>query len=166
MRTPGHDFELAAGWLLTEGIVEDPEDITKLAYCLDRAVVEQQRYNIVTAHLKSRRAVDSSSRRNFYTSSACGVCGKASLDALELRGVWPVESSVTGISPECLLTLPAKLAAAQRQFQSTGGIHAAALFGTAGDIVCLREDVGRHNALDKVIGWPRCSAGFRCPNTS
>lgn len=153
MRTPGADFELAVGFLFAEGIVARREDVRRVTYCTDREVGAHQRYNIVTVELAGGVTPDLRAlERHFFVSSACGVCGKAALDQLERRGC----RGVTGgpqISPEVLYGLPERLRAAQGVFESTGGLHAAGLFSTTGDLVAVREDVGRHNALDKLVGW-------------
>ena len=150
MRTPGDDFELAAGFLFTEGVVTDPVAFGDVRYCRS---VEPQEYNVVTASLRDRAAFDSSSlTRNFYVTSSCGVCGKASLEAVEVMGCSPVAEGTLAIDESHVRALPAKLRAAQRVFDRTGGIHAAGLFDAAGEVTVVREDVGRHNAVDKVIG--------------
>ena len=151
MRTPGADFELAAGFLYGEGIVSSPEDIQKISYCVDADA--EQRYNIVNVELRGGRDYDPRSlERHFYTTSACGVCGKASLEQLELRGC-PVIPPGPRIPAEKIYALPEKLREAQGLFEATGGLHAAALFDASGELVTLREDVGRHNATDKLVGW-------------
>ena len=153
MRTPGADFELAAGFLYGEGIVSSQEDIRKISYCVDPDVDEEQRYNIVNVELRDTREYDLRPlERHFYTTSACGVCGKASLEQLELRGC-PVMPSGPEVSAEIINTLPEKLREAQGLFDATGGLHAAALFDNKGELFALREDVGRHNATDKLVGW-------------
>ena len=153
MRTPGNDFELAAGFLHNEGIVEGPSQVSGITYCVDADVDADQRYNIVNVGLRLARLPELATlERHFYTTSACGVCGKASLDAIELRDC-PVLPSGPKVSPSILTSLPEKLRAAQGLFEATGGLHAAGLFDAEGNLVCLREDVGRHNAVDKLIGW-------------
>jgi FdhD protein len=153
MRTPGADFELAAGFLYGEGIVSSPEDIKKISYCVDPEVDAEQQYNIVNVELRAGRKYDPRPlERHFYTTSACGVCGKASLEQLELRGC-PVIPPGPEIAAEKIYGLPQKLREAQGLFEATGGLHAAALFDAEGDLMALREDVGRHNATDKLIGW-------------
>jgi FdhD protein len=153
MRTPGADFELAAGFLHGEGVVHAYDDLREISYCIDRTIDEEQRYNIVNVDLAAPALPELATlERHFTTTSACGVCGKASLEALELRGVLPIESTVR-IRPEAIGRIPDLLRAAQGVFQKTGGLHAAALCDLAGDIVAVREDVGRHNAVDKVVGW-------------
>ena len=153
MRTPGADFELAAGFLYGEGIVDSTEDIQKISYCVDSDLDTEQRYNIVNVELRRGREFDLRPlERHFYTTSACGVCGKASLEQLELRGC-PVMPSGPEVSAEIINTLPEKLREAQGLFDVTGGLHAAALFDNKGELFALREDVGRHNATDKLVGW-------------
>jgi len=153
MRTPGADFELAAGFLYGEGIVSSPEEIKKISYCVDPDVDAEQQYNIVNVELRGGREYDLRPlERHFYTTSACGVCGKASLEQLELRGC-PVIPPGPEMAAEKIYALPEKLREAQGLFEATGGLHAAALFGAEGDLVALREDVGRHNATDKLLGW-------------
>jgi FdhD protein len=151
MRTPGADFELAAGFLYGEGVVSSPEDIKRISYCVD--VDAEQQYNIVNVELREGRAYDLRPlERHFYTSSACGVCGKASLEQLELRGC-PVIPPGPRMPAEKIYALPGQLREAQGLFEATGGLHAAALFDADGELVALKEDVGRHNATDKLVGW-------------
>jgi FdhD protein len=153
MRTPGADFELAAGFLYGEGIVSSPEDVKRISYCVDPDVDAEQQYNIVNVELREGRDYDLRTlERHFYTTSACGVCGKASLEQLELRGC-PVIGPGPEMAPEKIYGLPEKLREAQGLFEATGGLHAAALFDAEGELVALREDVGRHNATDKLVGW-------------
>jgi len=153
MRTPGADFELAAGFLYGEGIISSPEDVKKISYCVDPDLDAEQQYNIVNVELRGDKDYDLRSlERHFYTTSACGVCGKASLEQLELHGC-PVIPSGPEVSAEVVYSLPEKLREAQGLFEATGGLHAAALFDAEGELVALREDVGRHNATDKLVGW-------------
>ncbi len=153
MRTPGNDFELAAGFLHGEGIVTTAGQIRQLRYCTDPDIDPAQQYNIVTAELAAGVMPDLPGlERHFYTTSACGVCGKASLEALALRGC-PVLPGGPPVDAEVLYGLPERLRAAQGLFESTGGLHAAGLFSADGTLQCLREDVGRHNAVDKLVGW-------------
>jgi FdhD protein len=153
MRTPGADFELAAGFLYGEGIVSSPDDIRKISYCLDAGVDAGQRYNIVNVYLRGGCDYDLRPlERHFYTTSACGVCGKASLEQLELRGC-PVTTPGPVVATQTIYSLPGKLREAQGLFEATGGLHAAALFDAEGNLVALKEDVGRHNATDKLFGW-------------
>jgi len=152
MRTPGADFELAAGFLYSEGVISYREDIRRMSYCVDDSVDGEQRYNIVNVELRDGLIPDLQPlERHFYTSSACGVCGKASLEALRMRGC-PVIPLGLKVTPEIIYSLPDKLRAAQGIFTTTGGLHAAATFDAQGKLLNLREDVGRHNALDKLIG--------------
>jgi len=147
MRTPGGDFELAAGFLFTEGLI-GPGDVRRVAYC-DDLEDDEQRFNVVTVTLTRPFDADAV-HRNFYATSSCGVCGKAALDDVEIRCA-PVADGPT-ISADVLVGLPDKLRTAQRVFERTGGLHAAGLFGPDGRSISVREDVGRHNAVDKVIG--------------
>jgi FdhD protein len=153
MRTPGSDFELAAGFLYGEGIIDSPDDVQKISYCVDSDLDAEQRYNIVNVELRGGREYDLRPlERHFYTTSACGVCGKASLEQLDLRGC-AVMPAGPEIPAETINTLPEKLREAQGLFDATGGLHAAALFDDKGELLALREDVGRHNATDKLVGW-------------
>jgi FdhD protein len=153
MRTPGADFELAAGFLHGEGVVRSPKDVTAIAYSADPELEEDKRHNIVTVGLRDGVLPDFKAlERHFYTTSACGVCGKASLESLRLQGTPRIDPG-PGVAAEVLYGLPEKLQAEQGLFATTGGLHAAALFDTAGGLLALREDVGRHNALDKLLGW-------------
>ncbi len=152
MRTPGNDFELVAGFLFSESLVEERSEIESLTYCVDRGVAQEQRFNIVNAVIPARVRDLERLERHFTMSSACGVCGKAQLDALELRGIEPVQSDLR-VSKETILSLPEVLLQSQRVFAKTGGLHAAALFGARGNLQAVREDVGRHNAMDKLTGW-------------
>jgi len=153
MRTPGADFELAAGFLYGEGVLAEPQELRRITYCVDPEVDPEQRYNIVNVELRAAGLPELSSlERHFFTSSACGVCGKAGLEALHVRGC-SVAFGTPWLSPALVTSLPDKLRAAQSVFESTGGLHAAALFDREGELLALREDVGRHNAVDKLIGW-------------
>jgi FdhD protein len=153
MRTPGADFELAAGFLHGEGLIAGHGDILGMSYCADPDVDGEQRFNIVNVALAAHVLADLAPlERHFLTTSACGVCGKASLDALRIRSS-PIAGTGPLVAPEVLTALPAKLRAAQGLFEVTGGLHAAGLFDAAGDLVAIREDVGRHNAVDKLLGW-------------
>jgi FdhD protein len=152
MRTPGADFELTAGFLYSEGVVNSREDIDRISYCVDPDVDGEQRYNIVNVKLREGLSPDLQPlERHFFTTSACGVCGKANLEALRLRGC-PVIPDGPQVSAEVIYSLPEQLRSAQRVFSTTGGLHAAALFDTQGQLLSVREDVGRHNALDKLVG--------------
>ncbi len=151
MRTPGDDFELAAGFLHSEGIVRDRDELLALRYCTDEA--EEERYNIVNVHLRAT-ALPPLERleRHFAMTSACGVCGKAHLDALEVRCPAPPGPGPV-VAADVLEALPDRLREAQAVFGRTGGLHAAGLFTPDGELLAIREDVGRHNALDKLLGW-------------
>jgi len=147
MRTPGGDFELACGFLFTEGLIV-PGEVRRVAYC-DNLPGEEQRYNVVSVTLE--RPFDAERlRRNFYANSSCGVCGKAALEDIEVRcePVAPGPEVDLGL----LVSLPDRLREAQTVFERTGGLHAAGLFSPEGEALAVREDVGRHNAVDKVIG--------------
>lgn len=150
MRTPGDDFELAAGFLFTEGIVADRSVIGEIRYCTGE---EPQEYNIVSVSLEDPSSFEPALlNRNFYMTSSCGVCGKASLEAVELSVTEPVPGGDIHVSPAVIRSVPESLRAAQPVFERTGSIHSAALIRPDGEITLLREDVGRHNAVDKVIG--------------
>ncbi len=154
MRTPGSDIELAQGFLLTEGVITGRDDVATIRYCDDGAVTGANTYNVLDATLAPGVAApDVDVTRNFYTTSSCGVCGKASLDAVRLAGRFPPGADPAPVAAETLRAMPAQLRSAQRVFDSTGGLHAAALFGTDGTMLVAREDIGRHNAVDKAIGW-------------
>jgi len=153
MRTPGHDFELAAGFVLNERILRDPRAIAQISYCIDPAVDAEQRYNIVNVRIDADALPDMTRfERHFAMTSACGVCGRANLDELRDLGVEPLSDKLR-IQIERLYELPERMRAAQRIFASTGGLHAAALFDERGELQAVREDIGRHNALDKLVGW-------------
>lgn len=152
MRTPGADFDLTAGFLYSEGVVSDRKDIYRMSYCAEPNLYGEGRYNIVNVALKEGLQPNLQPlERHFFTTSACGVCGKTSIEALQLRGcsVIPVGMEVTA---EVIYSLPERLRSAQGIFAATGGLHAAGLFDAQGQLLRLREDVGRHNALDKLVG--------------
>jgi FdhD protein len=150
MRTPGNDFELAAGFLYGEGLLRGREDVAEISYCQSD---EPQTYNIVVVKLRSGTLFDPAAlSRNFYMSSSCGVCGKASLEAVEVRGCEQIPDEGLSVDRAILSGLPEKLRAQQDLFDRTGGIHAAGRFDEMGELVSVREDVGRHNAVDKVVG--------------
>ncbi|TVT53531.1 formate dehydrogenase accessory sulfurtransferase FdhD [Amycolatopsis rhizosphaerae] len=154
MRTPGHDVELAHGFLLSEGVIGAPEDVFAARYC--DGVDDQGRntYNVLDLTLAEGVAPpETGVERNFYTTSSCGVCGKAALDAVKLKTRFPPGAAGFSVTPEVLSALPDALRERQRVFASTGGLHAAGLFRTDGSLLAVREDVGRHNAVDKVLGW-------------
>ncbi|HLJ60419.1 MAG TPA: formate dehydrogenase accessory sulfurtransferase FdhD [bacterium] len=153
MRTPGHDFELAAGFLFTEGVVRASEDVKTISYCTDARLDGDQQYNIVSVFLRPGATFDADRvTRNFYTTSSCGVCGKGSIDAIHVRGVAPVRDNGFAVDGRSLRTIATRLRDAQALFAKTGGLHAAAAFDASGHLVALREDVGRHNAVDKLVG--------------
>src|SRR3954468_1726534 len=145
MRTPGHDLELAVGFLFTEGIITERKQVASLAAC--------GAGNVARVSLRPGTDVDLSRlERHFYTASSCGVCGKASLEAVHVRPRYQCPVGQPVVDPAVIRRLPETLRAAQEVFDQTGGLHAAALFDISGKMMCLREDVGRHNALDKLIG--------------
>ncbi|HEY5932741.1 MAG TPA: formate dehydrogenase accessory sulfurtransferase FdhD [Nitrospira sp.] len=149
MRTPGHDLELAAGFLLTEGVITSAEHIVALR----QVTTANHKRNVVRVDLvRGVRANSAALRRNFLTSSSCGLCGKASIDAVRVRGIVRPNPDLR-VTPEILCVLPVALRSSQALFGRTGGLHAAGLFDTTGKLIALREDVGRHNAVDKLIGW-------------
>jgi FdhD protein len=152
MRTPGYDLDLAIGFLLTEGIIARDEDVFTAQLCAGDN--EPNTYNVVDVALAAHVAppqVDPT--RNFYTTSSCGVCGKASIDAVRTKSAYDIAVDPMTVDATVLASLPDALRTAQRTFAATGGLHAAGLFTSAGDLLVAREDVGRHNAVDKVIGW-------------
>jgi FdhD protein len=152
MRTPGHDIDLALGFLLTEGIITGNTDVRTAQLCAGDT--EPNTYNVVDVTLAAHvPPPDTDPTRNFYTTSSCGVCGKASIDAVRTRSVHPVADDTVAVAAGTLVKLPDLLRSAQQTFASTGGLHAAGLFSSTGDLVVVREDVGRHNAVDKVVGW-------------
>jgi FdhD protein len=153
MRTPGHDLELALGFLVGEGVVGSPEDVVSARHCPDAARDSggEPTHNVVEVRLRAGVVVPPSRYR--AVSSACGVCGTTSIDAVRTRSVHAVAADPVTVDAAVLAALPDRLRAAQRVFDRTGGLHAAGLFTPAGDLLVLREDVGRHNAVDKVVGW-------------
>lgn len=151
MRTPGHDFDLAVGFLLSEGLIARHEDVVDVSYCPDPDDVQQ--YNVVQVTLAPSTSFDQSMLdRNFYATSSCGVCGKGSLEALRTYCA-VVDDDGLRVDGSVVRGLPAKLRAQQPLFSETGGLHATGLFASDGSLITLREDVGRHNALDKVVGY-------------
>jgi len=151
MRTPGADFDLAAGFLVTEGIIAAVDEITSMKMCPHAASTSGE-YNVVEVVLRRHRP-GLAGARNFFMSSSCGVCGKATIDAVRTRSPYTVRDDPLVVAPSLLAALPDTLRTAQQMFTRTGGLHAAAIFSAAGELLCVREDVGRHNAFDKVIGW-------------
>nr|MDT0663156.1 formate dehydrogenase accessory sulfurtransferase FdhD [Micromonospora sp. DSM 115978] len=152
MRTPGDDLDLALGFLLTEGVIRTVDDVRTAQLCAGTDTPNT--YNVVDVVLAAGVPPPvTDPQRNFYTTSSCGVCGKASIDAVRTRSGFDVAGDPLTLPAATLAALPGRLRAAQRGFDRTGGLHAAGLFTAAGDLVALREDVGRHNAVDKVVGW-------------
>ncbi|WP_245838818.1 formate dehydrogenase accessory sulfurtransferase FdhD [Marininema halotolerans] len=152
MRTPGDDFDLAAGFLFTEGILPSREAIHSITYCRDPKVDGEQRYNIVNVNVYTDVSLHLEHlTRHFYTSSSCGVCGKASLEAIEVRGIQALPDGFT-TTDEIIYELGNTLRLSQSVFEKTGGIHAAGWFDGQGNLLALREDIGRHNAVDKLLG--------------
>src|SRR5256712_8362372 len=151
MRTPGNDFELAAGFLLTEGIVVRKREIVRIEYCTDPGIAQE--YNIVSAVLRPDVAFHADVlSRHFYMTSSCGVCGKTSLQAVRVAARHPIPPGSPRVERETISSMPERLRQDQALFSDTGGLHAAGLFEAAGELLSLRGDVGRHNAVDKVIG--------------
>ncbi|MEZ0065299.1 FdhD protein [Streptacidiphilus sp. MAP12-20] len=153
MRTPGHDFDLVAGYLVAEGIVATGEDLPALRYCAGTNAEGINTYNVVDARVARPETVPVSAYRSLLTSSACGLCGAETVDAVRKRLPYDLALDPLTVTPDLLYSLPDTLRAAQRGFDATGGLHAAGLFTADGRLLCVREDVGRHNAVDKVIGW-------------
>src|SRR6267143_1600312 len=146
MRTPGHDAELAAGFLLTEGIIHGPQDVLRIEHC-----GRNEEQNVLNVLLAPEVPVDFQRlTRHVFASSSCGLCGKVTIESV--HGQFPPVESDIQIEAELIATLPQKMRAAQETFDRTGGLHAAALFDSTGELIVLREDVGRHNAVDKVVG--------------
>ncbi|MFZ1178166.1 MAG: formate dehydrogenase accessory sulfurtransferase FdhD [Mycobacterium sp.] len=154
MRTPGSDIELAQGFLLTEGVIAGRDDVLTIRYCGGRGDNGANTYNVLDVTLAAGvKTPTLDVTRNFYTTSSCGVCGKASLEAVRLTGCFSPGADPATVAAATLKAMPDQLRAAQKVFDSTGGLHAAALFTVDGTMLAVREDVGRHNAVDKVIGW-------------
>ncbi|MEU6805087.1 formate dehydrogenase accessory sulfurtransferase FdhD [Streptomyces neyagawaensis] len=159
MRTPGDDFALAAGFLVSEGVLAEKSDLQNIVYCAGATADGSNTYNVVDVRTTSGVVIpDITLERNVYTTSSCGLCGKASLDAVRTTARWPIDDTHGGdappvrLDPDLLAGLPDRLRAAQRVFDRTGGLHAAALFTEDGELLDVREDVGRHNAVDKLVG--------------
>ncbi|MFE7030501.1 formate dehydrogenase accessory sulfurtransferase FdhD [Streptomyces sp. NPDC057621] len=159
MRTPGDDFALAAGFLVSEGALGAADELQNIVYCAGATVDGSNTYNIVDVRTAPGVVIpDITLERNVYTTSSCGLCGKASLDAVRTTARWTIDDThgdtapPVRLGPELLASLPDRLRAAQRVFDRTGGLHAAALFTEDGELVDIREDVGRHNAVDKLVG--------------
>jgi len=154
MRTPGNDVDLVAGWLVAEGLVRDRSDLVSASYCAGLDDEGRQTYNVMEVAL-----VDAAARRadrpgrSTWTNSACGVCGASSLDAVRVASPYDVAADDVTVDAEVLTSLPDRHRECQKVFEQTGGLHAAGLFDAAGELLCAREDVGRHNAVDKIVGW-------------
>lgn len=152
MRTPGDDFDLAIGFLISEGVIDNAAQVREIRSCGDAE--PNGHYNRLDVFLTAGApGMAAAQERSFVTTSACGICGSASIEAVTARPCADVAGDPLRLSPELLASLPQRLAAQQRGFAVTGGLHAAALFDAHGELVCIREDVGRHNAFDKVVGW-------------
>ncbi|MFJ1665505.1 formate dehydrogenase accessory sulfurtransferase FdhD [Streptomyces bottropensis] len=167
MRTPGDDFALAAGFLVSEGVLAERSDLQNIVYCAGATADGANTYNVVDVRTAPGVVIpDITLERNVYTTSSCGLCGKASLDAVRTTARWAIDDTRGGeappvrLDPELLASLPDRLRAAQRVFDRTGGLHAAALFGEDGELLDVREDVGRHNAVDKLVGRALQSGGL------
>lgn len=151
MRTPGHDFDLVAGFLVSEGVVTAPDDLRSMIYCAPD--LEENTYNVIDVGVNGAGGVVAASReRNVYTSSSCGVCGLASIDAVATTSAFDVSADAVRVDAKVLGALPDRLRDQQAVFERTGGLHAAGLFSSTGEALAVREDVGRHNAVDKVVG--------------
>ncbi|MGP3982298.1 formate dehydrogenase accessory sulfurtransferase FdhD [Streptomyces sp. KR80] len=185
MRTPGDDFALAAGFLVSEGVLASAEELANIVYCAGATAAGaplgappgrrlgevagggSNTYNVVDVQLAAGVPVpDITLERNVYTTSSCGLCGKASLEAVRTTARWPIaDTPPVRVEPALLSSLPDRLRAAQRVFDRTGGLHAAGLFSAKGELLDLREDVGRHNAVDKLIGRALQSGGLPLSRT-
>lgn len=157
MRTPGDDFALAAGFLVSEGVLAERRELQNIVYCAGATEDGSNTYNVVDVRTAPDVTLpDITLERNVYTTSSCGLCGKASLDAVRTTARRPIDDGADSppvrLSPELLASLPDRLRASQRVFDRTGGLHAAALFTEEGELIDIREDVGRHNAVDKLVG--------------
>ncbi len=154
MRTPGDDMDLAAGFLVSEGVVSTGPQVRAMRYCAGATDEGVNTYNVLDIELDPTvPPPDPSLERSFYTTSSCGLCGKASLDAVRTTTSYDVSGDDLVVTPALLSGLPDRLREEQRVFDRTGGLHAAGLFDRGGELLVLREDVGRHNAVDKVVGW-------------
>ena len=156
MRTPGHDYELTAGFLFSEGILQHRQEFSDMRYCLDPNSTNKQEYNQLIITLRSGNLSQLPQlERHFFTNSACGVCGRTMIEHLQSRHkilLTDLTSTLT-IPSDTIQSLPPSLRASQKIFDRTGGLHAAALFSADGEVIIVREDIGRHNALDKLLGW-------------
>lgn len=166
MRTPGDDFDLAAGFLVGEGVITAPDQLRTIRYCAGATEDGTNTYNVLDVTLAPEVPIPTATlQRNFYTTSSCGVCGKATLDAVRLRTTHSPATDPTTVSASVLTTLPETLRTTQQVFDKTGGLHAAALFTPDGTLLATREDIGRHNAVDKVIGWALRRSGLPLSGT-
>lgn len=156
MRTPGDDFDLVAGFLVSEGVIWSADQLVSLRFCAGEDETGVQTFNVVEAQLRPDVPLPDTGR-NVYTSSSCGICGTDSIDSVRKSSHYSPQDDPVTVDAHVLASLPALLRESQRVFEETGGVHAAGLFELAGDggvqLLCLREDVGRHNAVDKVVGW-------------
>ena len=152
MRTPGHDFDLAAGFLYTEGLITSSDDIGAIAYCEDADIEETNLQNIINVHLTNGQVLEEQEgwQRNFHANASCGLCGKMTIESVK-QEIPPIKSEIQ-IDPDIFYQLNDRLRSVQSVFEATGGLHAAGLFDENGELQIVREDVGRHNAVDKVIG--------------
>ncbi|MEW2114076.1 formate dehydrogenase accessory sulfurtransferase FdhD [Streptomyces sp. NPDC005474] len=157
MRTPGDDFALAVGFLVSEGVLAEQRELRNIVYCAGATADGSNTYNVVDVSTAADVVLpDITLERNVYTTSSCGLCGKASLDAVRTTARWAIDDGADAppvrLAPELLASLPDRLRASQQVFDRTGGLHAAALFTEEGELLDIREDVGRHNAVDKLVG--------------
>ncbi|PKV80376.1 formate dehydrogenase accessory sulfurtransferase FdhD [Nocardia fluminea] len=150
MRTPGNDIDLVHGFLFGEGIIASAEDLVTARYCAGTDSEGHNTYNVLDLRLRNPVPIHT---RNFLTTGACGLCGKTALDDVRTHSRFPIPHDAVSVSIDALTDLPKQLRAGQKLFDATGGLHAAGLFTTDGTLLVLREDIGRHNAVDKVIGW-------------
>lgn len=154
MRTPGDDFDLVAGFLVSEGVIWEPGQLISLRYCAGVDEEGKQTFNVVDVQLRPGTPLpDTGMERHVYTSSSCGICGTASIEAVRKSSHFELAGDDVRLPLEMLAALPDRLREGQKVFDRTGGVHAAGLFSADGELLCLREDVGRHNAVDKVVGW-------------
>ncbi len=169
MRTPGNDFDLTVGFLVSEGVVSVGDEVEAIRYCAGATTGADglNTYNLVDVDLAPGvRPPDPSLERAFYTTSSCGLCGKASIDAVRTTSLHPVRDDPLALTVELVASLPDRLREGQAVFTKTGGLHAAGLFdGATGELLVLREDVGRHNAVDKVVGWALRERGLPLTGT-
>lgn len=154
MRTPGDDFDLVAGFLVSEGVIWEPGQLISLRYCAGVDEEGKQTFNVVDVQLRPGTVLpDTGMERHVYTSSSCGICGTASIEAVRKSSHFDAAGDGVRLPLQLLAELPDRLREGQKVFDRTGGVHAAGLFSADGELLCLREDVGRHNAVDKVVGW-------------